>query len=398
MRADRPEVAQVLRESADPFLGQYPTSAQQRRVLRNLAECRTAALGGHVRKCDHCDHLEISYNSCRNRHCPKCQRRNNAQWLEAQAEHLLEVDYFHLVFTLPQALGPLALQNPRTLYTILFRAVSQTLLTIARDPRHLGAQIGFLAILHTWGQTLHHHPHLHCLVPGGGISPDQHRWIASRKGFFLPVRVLSRLFQKKFLHHLRKAYRQGKLSFHGKLQPLAQVDRWNRYLQRLQRTDWVVYSKPPFGGPEPVLKYLARYTHQVAISNRRLLSVDADQVTFRWKDYRSHHRQRTLTLDAVEFIRRFLLHVLPRGFMRIRHYGFLANRCRQQKLALCRHLLSLDPSPESSPDASPAPVEPTAATDPNPVCPACGKGHLLLMETFKTLPDWLKSLIPPGSL
>ncbi len=395
MREDRPEVAAVLRQHADKFLHRYPTSVEQRKVLRDLASCRTAALGGHVRRCDHCDHLEISYNSCRNRHCPKCQHQNNAQWLQAQAEHLLEVEYFHLVFTLPHPLRHLALQNQKTVYSILFRAVSETLLTIARDPQHLGAQIGFVAILHTWGQTLHHHPHIHCVVPGGGLSADGSRWISPRRGFFLPVRVLSRLFQKKFLHYLREAYRQGRLGFSGKLHHLSHRDSWNRYLRRLQTSDWVVYCKPPFGGPQQVLKYLARYTHRVAISNHRLFSIHPEKVVFSWKDYRHQQRQRTMTLKAEEFIRRFLLHVLPKGFMRIRHYGFLSNRNRQIKLHRCRQLLATKPSATNSSALTHSGCDLGDEAEPDPICPLCQKGHLRFVETFTTLPSWLLPRIQP---
>jgi hypothetical protein len=386
VRKDRPEVADIFRAHEDHFLDHYSTSGEQRKVLRDLIACRTAALGGHVRQCDECQHLEISYNSCRNRHCPKCQRHNNAQWLEAQAENLLQVDYFHIVFTLPENLGPIALQNPKIVYGILFRAASETLLTIARDPQHLGAHIGFVAILHTWGQTLQHHPHLHCLVPAGGLSLDGRRWIPSRPGFFLSVRVLSRLFRKKFLHYLQEAYRLGQLSWHGKLQHLSEPNLWSNFLKKFEKADWVIYSKPPFGGSQQVLKYLARYTHRVAISNQRLLESQPNQVTFRWKDYRhQQQRQRIMTLEAVEFIRRFLLHVLPKGFMRIRHYGFLANRCRQQRLACCRQLLGQ----ASSTVTSLCQLEAVATENPGPLCPVCQRGHLLLVETFETLPDWV---------
>jgi hypothetical protein len=385
VRKDRPEVADIFRTHEDRFLESYSTSGEQRKVLRDLIACRTATLGGHVRECDECQHLEISYNSCRNRHCPKCQRQNNAQWLEAQAENLLEVAYFHVVFTLPEGLGPLALQNRKIIYGILFRAASETLLTVARDPKHLGAQIGFVAILHTWGQTLQHHPHLHCLVPAGGLSLDGQHWIASRPGFFLPVRVLSRLFRKKFLHYLQEAYRLGKLSFHGKLRHLSDRHLWNTFLEEFKNSDWVVYSKPPFGGSQQVLKYLARYTHRVAISNQRLLPSDPNQLSFRWKDYRHQQRQRIMTLEATEFIRRFLLHVLPKGFMRIRHYGFLANRCRKQKLAGCRQLLGQATSTQTSLGQ----LETAATEDPGPLCPVCQRGHLLLIETFQTLPAWI---------
>ena len=389
MRKDRPEVADIFRAYEDSFLGHYPTSAEQRKVLRDITACRTAALGGHVRKCDHCEHLEISYNSCRNRHCPKCQSQKTAQWLEAQAANLLDVDYFHVVFTVPEALGPIALQNQKIVYGILFRAVSETLLTIARDAKHLGAQIGFLSILHTWGQTLQHHPHIHCVVPAGGISADGTRWVGCRKGFFLPVRVLSHLFQKKFLYYLREAYRLEQLSWHGKLQHFSEPNLWNTYLKKLEKTAWVVYSKPPFGGSQQVLKYLARYTHRVAISNQRLLKSEPYQVTFRWKDYRHQQRQQIMTLEATEFIRRFLLHALPKGFMRIRHYGFLANRCRQQKLACCRQLLRQAPLPTNAPETSQSHLEAVTTEDPGPLCPVCHQGHLLMVETFQTLPDWV---------
>jgi hypothetical protein len=385
MRPDRPEVADIFRVHEERFLEDYPTSAEQRKVLRAITACRTAALGGHVRQCDECEHLEISYNSCRNRHCPKCQCHNNAQWLETQAQNLLEVAYFHVVFTLPEALGPIALQNQKTVYAILFRAASETLLTVARDPKHLGAQIGFVAILHTWGQTLQHHPHLHCLVPAGGLSPDGQHWIASRPGFFLPVRVLSRLFRRKFLHYLQEAYRLGKLSWHGKLRHFSDPHLWSTFLEEFKKNDWVVYSKPPFGGSQQVLKYLARYTHRVALSNQRLLPSESNQVSFRWKDYRRQQRPCIMTLQATEFIRRFLLHVLPKGFMRIRHYGFLANRCRKQKLAGCRQLLGQTPSPETSAND----LQTVDQEDPGPLCPVCQRGHLLLIETFETLPDWV---------
>ena len=288
--------------------------------------------------------------------------------------------YFHVVFTLPRPLGPLALQNKRAVYGILFRAASETLLTIAADPRHLGARIGFTAVLHTWGQTLEHHPHVHCVVPGGGISADEDRWVASRRNFFLPVRVLGRLFRGSFLHHLRKARREGRLSFHGQLEPLSRPGPWSRYLKTLRQTDWVVYSKAPFAGPERVLKYLARYTHRTAISNRRLLSFRQGRVAFRYKDYRQANRTRSMNLQADEFIRRFLLHVLPKGFMRIRHYGFLANCHRRQKLDLCRRLLGEDQPPPAEIGASAQPPQTEA-------CPACRKGRLVLVDTLPALAD-----------
>lgn len=319
-------------------------SSQQRRALRDIAACRTAALGGHEEACDSCGYRRFAYNSCRNRHCPKCQASARARWLDARSAELLDVPYFHVVFTLPAELAPLALANPGTVYGLLFQAASETLLQIARDPKHLGAEIGFLAVLHTWGQNLLHHPHLHCVVPAGGLSPDGARWIACRKTFFLPVRVLSRVFRGKFIALLKRAYQQDRLAFPGRLRALNARQMFDRLLDLAVRQDWVVYAKPPFGVPAQVLKYLARYTHRVAIANSRLLSFDGQYVTFRWKDYVDGQRQKTMTLAADEFVRRFLTHVLPRGFTRIRYYGFLANRHRGQKLAAIRRFLGTLPS------------------------------------------------------
>ena len=310
MKQHRPEVADVFRSHGKAFLDAWGRSAsrRQRKALQDICACRTAALGGHVLECGSCGHQEISYNSCRNRHCPKCQALARARWLEDREAELLDAPYFHVVFTLPDELAPLALQNPRAIYGLLFRAASRTLSQIARDPKHLGAEIGFLAVLHTWGQKLDLHPHLHCLVPGGGISPDGSRWIPCRKGFFLPVKVLSRRFRNLFLRMLGKAFDKGELAFHGKLSHLARQGRRREFLRPLRQREWVVYAKPPFQSPRRVLKYLARYTHRVAFSNRRLLRFDPGQgrVAFRCKDYRTGKR-RTLTLDAAEFIRRFLL-------------------------------------------------------------------------------------------
>ncbi len=384
MRPHRLEVADVVRSAGTTFLAQHPTSGEQRKALRDIASCRTAALGGHVLACQQCDHQEISYNSCRNRHCPKCQGSCQAKWLQERAADLLPVPYFHVVFTLPALLGPIALQNPRQIYGILFRAVAQTLLTIARDQRHLGAKIGFLAILHTWGQNLMHHPHLHCVVPGGGLSADESSWVSCHHSFFLPVRVLSRVFRGKFLHSLDRHYHTGELSFHGQLQPLACPEHWKTLLRQLRATDWVVYSKPPFGGPEQVLKYLARYTHRVAISNRRLLSCQQDRVSLRCKDYRRGGRSRTLVLQQLEFIRRFLLHTLPTRFVRIRSYGFLANRCRRQKLALCRRLLA--PTNTHQPEISGSSADTPPPEQPHLLCPVCGQGPMLKVDTLPPTP------------
>jgi hypothetical protein len=388
MSDHRPEVADVIREYGPAYreaCGNAPPAGHLR-VLRDISRCRTAELGGHRQRCDRCGHEVISYNSCRNRHCPKCQAAARAQWLDARAAELLEVPYCHVVFTLPEKLGHLALQNKRLLYCLLFRAASETLLTIARDPRHLGARIGFLMILHTWGQTLSHHPHVHALVPAGGLSADGTRWIPCRTNFFLPVRVLSALFRNKFLSLLADADRAGAISFHGRLQHLSHPDRWHTFLTALHKTDWVVYAKPPFHSPALALKYLARYTHRIAIANNRLVSIRDGAVTFRWKDYAHHSRQRTMTLEAVEFIRRFLFHVLPKGFVHIRHYGFLANRSRTKKLALCRTLITRETATHitGDSDATNVAIERYHHTTPHR-CPACGKGYLIRVEILKPL-------------
>jgi hypothetical protein len=386
MSEHRPEVADVFRTYGNDFLARWGhvLSRQQRKAFDDIRACRTAALGGHLDQCDQCGHCAISYNSCRNRSCPKCQAAARAQWLADREADLLPVEYFHVVFTLPQQIARLALQNARIVYSILFRTVAETLLTIAADPKHLGAAIGFLAVLHSWGQNLHLHPHIHCVVPGGGISPDNSRWIPCRKyrkSFFLPVKVISAFFRKRFLIHLRRAYRKGKLQFHGELEPLAQPAAFEALCQKAGHLKWVVYAKPPFGGPEQVLRYLARYTHRVAISNRRLVSLEDGRVTFEWKDYAAGSQTKTMTLEAVEFIRRFLLHVLPSGFVHIRHFGFLANRKRKEKLALCRSLLG---TPQMVVEAS---ADPPGSRDSTTEewfrrCPVCKTGRLLLIQAL----------------
>lgn len=383
------EVADVFRQHGDVFLDRYGDALyhEQRRALHDITVCRTATLCGHVEACDRCGHQQVAYNSCRNRHCPKCQASAAAEWMEAREAELLPVEYFHLVFTLPAALNPIALQNPRVVYGFLFRAAAETLQQVAADPEHLGAEIGFLAILHTWGQNLQHHPHVHCVVPGGGIATDASRWVSCRPGFFLPVRVLSRVFRGKFLALLRAAFDRGRLTFHGKLSPLADAGEFQRRLAASARTEWVVYAKPPFGGPQQVLKYLARYTHRVAISNHRLIALDGDEVEFLWKDYAHGGKRKTMTLKSVEFIRRFLLHVLPAGFVRIRHYGFLANRVCREKLALCRELLSDCTAFE--PAAAEAVAKPNETVEGEPaahVCPACGEGRMVIVETMRATP------------
>jgi hypothetical protein len=379
------EVADIVRHYGDAYLARYGavTSTAQYRVLQAVAQCRTAVLGGHKSQCDRCGHEEISYNSCRNRHCPKCQGSAQAAWLAARERELLDVLYCHVVFTLPAPLSPLALQNPRVVYNLLFQAVAETLQTIARDPKHLGAEIGFLGVLHTWGQTLHHHPHIHCLVPAGGLAVDGTAWVPCPQRFFLPVRVLSRLFRRTFLTALRQAAVQERLSMQGQCQRWSTPSAWGQWLTSLQQMEWVVYAKPPMSGPQAILQYLARYTHRIAITNRRLLALEQGQVTFRWKDYQHGNRQRTMTLDAVEFLRRFLLHVLPHGFQRTRHYGLFANGVRQVKLPLCRRVLG-----QASP-RSPVITAASEATTPGPsrpsrsdVCPICHVGQMQVQDTW----------------
>lgn len=344
--------------------------------MRAIERCRTAALGGHVEQCDACGHQRISYNSCRNRHCPKCQSLAKARWLEARLSDLLPVEYFHVVFTLPEQLAALALQNKRVVYNLLFSAAAETLRTIAADPRHLGADIGFLAVLHTWDQTLRHHPHLHCVVPGGGLSVDGERWLSSRRDFFLPVNVLARLFRRLFLQALEHAYEKGELTFHGTSAFLVKPLAFNRLLKSLRSREWWVYAKPPFGGPAQVLAYLGRYTHRVAISNHRLLSLEDGKVTFSWRD-NSHGQSRSImALSADEFIRRFLLHVLPRGFQRIRQFGLLANRRRHEQLARCRELLgttaqAIEPLPRDYKS-----LYETVTGESLQHCPACRTGNM----------------------
>lgn len=382
------EVAEIFRQNGPSYLKIHGAkmSVVQHRVMRDLKACRTAALGGHIEACEKCRALKVSYNSCRNRHCPKCQALARAKWLEARLAELLPVEYFHVVFTVPQQIALIALQNKRIVYNILFHTMAQTLRTIALDPKHLGAKIGFMAVLHTWGQNLMAHPHLHCIVPGGGFDPNGQRWIPCRPGFFLPVRVLSRLFRRLFLEALGKAFQKGKLEFHGTIADLKSPKRFQQWLKPARETEWVVYSKKPFGGPEKVLDYLGRYTHRVAISNHRLLDVSEEKVTFKWRNYRSRgNRERTMTLEAHEFIRRFLLHTLPCGFVRIRQYGFLANRHRTAKLQQARELLQVA-APESEGEAI---VEDWKAlckriTERDPtLCPACGEGQLICIEVLE---------------
>jgi hypothetical protein len=381
------EVADIFRAAGPAYRAAHAghLSLHQLKVMSAIEHCRTAALGGHVEACEDCGHWRIAYNSCRNRHCPKCQGAAARTWLAEREADLLPVGYFHVVFTLPTEIADIAFHNKAVVYDLLFRAASETMLTIAADPRHLGARIGITAVLHTWGSALTHHPHVHMIVPGGGIALDGERWISSRPAFLLPVRVLGKLFRRLFLTRLIALYDAGKLAFFGGLAPLADRRAFLRHLSPVRSKRWVVYAKPPFSGPEAVLAYLSRYTHRVAISNQRLLAFDAAGVTFRYKDYRRDgaDRQRVMTLGADEFIRRFLLHLLPPGFHRIRHYGLLSASARTANLGRARELLAVAP-----PLGDDLPDEPL---DVRPPCPCCG-GHMIIIETFAR---WSQPRAPP---
>jgi Putative transposase/Transposase zinc-binding domain len=390
------QVAEVFRRHGKPYREANAGHLDrcQRRVMAAIEACRTATLGGHVLCCKNCGHREIAYCSCRDRHCPTCQGSAARAWLEARQADLLPVEYFHVVFTLPQPIAAIAYQNKAVVYGILFEAAAESLKTIAGDPKHLGAEIGFTAVLHTWGQTLTHHPHVHCVVPGGGLAPDGASWIASRPGYFLPERVLSSLFRGVFLGKLLAAYKDGRLQFFSDLAHLAEKSAFSAYLVPLWRLDWVVDCKQPFAGPEQVLRYLSRYTHRVAISDHRLVEVTDDHVTFRWKDYSDGSRIKLMTLAPAEFIRRFLLHVLPDGFQRIRHYGFLANGNRTAKLARIRELIPPVPQQQvasTAQDTAEMPTEPECVAAPTsedacqPTCPECG-GEMEIVETLAKAP------------
>lgn len=380
------EVADIFRHYGETYRQQHRSSLSvaQRRVMKAIELCRTAALGGHVEQCDRCDHKRVSYNSCRNRSCPKCQSLARAQWLEDRRAELLCAEYFHVVFTVPGEVAAIAYQNKEQVYGLLFRTAAETLRTIAADTKHLGAEIGFFAVLHTWGQNLLHHPHLHCVVAGGGLSPDGSRWISCRPGFFLSVRVLARLFRRLFLEALEKAFDAGKLEFFSSLERLRSRSAFQSYLAPARISEWVVYAKPPFAGPEQVLDYVGRYTHRIAISNNRLLAMDDGKIRFRWKDYRNDNRQKTMTLTADEFIRRFLLHVLPSGFQRIRYYGFLGNRYRAQKLARCRELLGMATAETHASEPSLDYRDRYEKLTGSSLweCPVCHEGRMLVVEVM----------------
>ena len=376
MSAPALEVADIVREYGNGYRERHRLPRRQLKVLRDIASCRTAALGGHVDRCESCGHERISYNSCRNRHCPKCGSLAKEKWLRARERELLPVPYFHIVFTLPDDLNALVLVNPTVLYTTLFQSAAETLLCLGRDQKHLGAEIGLIAVLHTWGQNLMCHPHVHCIVPGGGLSEDGCRWVGARENFFIPVHVLSQVFRGKFLASLKKAYRSGKVKCIGQCEVLRNREKFQQLLDRLYNKGWVVYAKQPFGGPEQVLAYLGRYTHRVAISNHRLVSMANGTVSFRWRDYRDESKEKVITVDACEFIRRFLLHVLPDGFCKIRYYGILSRKKRTKSLAQCRALLGV---PERAQEPEPKTWEEVlleiTGTDVRQ-CPKCHTGHM----------------------
>jgi hypothetical protein len=386
---DRPklEVADIFRRYGEAYREKHggSMSTAQRRVMTAIEVCRTAALGRQIEQCDECGHQRICYRSCRNRHCPKCQSLARAEWIEHRQTELLNCEYYHVVFTVPDKIAAIAYQNKAAVYNILFQVTAETLRTIAADPKHLGAAIGFFAVLHTWGSALLHHPHLHCVVPGGGLSPDGTRWVPCKPGFFLPVRVLSRLFRRLFLEHLQYAFDSGKLRFFTALESLRDRRAFVRYLEPLKKAKWVVYAKRPFAGPKQVLDYVGRYTHRVAISNNRLLDIEADQVSFRFKDYRDHGQQKTMSLPVDEFIRRFLVHVLPLRFHRIRYYGFQGNCCKKEKLDRCRQLLGM-PLPQVPPESSEVQDYRERCEELNGislrVCPVCRRGHMVLIDTL----------------
>ena len=393
------EIADIVRLHGDDYLERYGRmlSFEQQRALYDVARCRTSAMGGHVEACDNCGAQRNAYNSCRNRHCPKCQGSARARWTKARETELLPLPYFHVVFTVPQEIAPIALQNQRVVYGILFRAAAATLNEVAQDERHLGARIGFVVVLHTWGQTLLHHPHVHCVVAGGGLAPDGSHWTHCQEDFFLPVRVLSRVFRGKFLDLLYRAYDAGQIECFGKLSPLRSRRAFKRRLKDAGRQEWVVYSKRPFGGPRQVLRYLARYTHRVAIANSRIIDLVDGRVRFRWKDYADGSTWKTMTLGAHEFLRRFLLHVLPKGFVRIRYYGFLANRYRREQLENCHALLGSPHDYDSLPDAPEAQVlaDEVVENASRCRCPVCGRGHML---TIRLVPRRMLDLRAPPPL
>lgn len=387
------EVADIFRHHGPSYRQLHEMPLNQLRTMRAIEVCRTAELGGHVDECDNCGNIRISYNSCRNRHCPKCQFLRKEEWIEERKQDLLPIQYFHVVFTIPEELNPLALRNQKVIYNILFKSVSETLMELGKDQRYLGTQIGFISILHTWGQNLMDHPHIHCIVSGGGLSTNRLRWISCKKRFFLPVKVLSRLFRGKFLSYLKKGFNSKKLKFPGTIAKLQDLDQFTVFLKNLYSKEWIVYCKPPFKSPEMVLQYLGRYTHRVAIGNHRIIKMEDNKVSFLWRDYADSNRNKIMTLNAIEFIRRFLLHVLPDRFVKIRYYGLLGNRNRKTMLNQCRKSLGVTLSETGNENLSETWQEfllRVSGVDLTK-CPFCEKGRMLRKEIL--LPQRCKS--PP---
>lgn len=386
------EVADIFRVHGEAYRQSHRLPGSQLRVMRDIEACRTAQLGGHLAQCDHCGVQVVRYHSCRNRHCPKCQTLTKVRWVEARLQDLLPVPYFHCVFTLPHELNPLAQGNPRCLYGLFFQSVSQTLQTFGRDPKRLGGELGMTMVLHTWSQTLEHHIHVHCVVTGGALASNPERWIATRQPTFLfPVKALAKLFRIKYLKGLEQAYERGDLGFGGQTTPLSEAKAFQSFVRTLKKQDWVVYAKPPFGSPDKVIDYLGRYTHRVAISHHRLVAFEQGRVSFRWRDSRDRNRSKVMTLEASEFIRRFLLHTLPRGFMRIRHYGVLGNRCRRSQLSVCRLLLDQPEPVSKAPESAAALMQRLTGIDIER-CPHCQQGRLKVIRTLH--PSWQIDQLP----
>ena len=380
------EVADIIREYGEDYKRRHKLPSRMIKVMNAIENCRTSKLGGHIDECDNCGHIKISYNSCRNRHCPKCQGLAKERWLMDRKSDLLPIEYFHMVFTIPDTLNPLTLRNQKEIYSILFKSVSETLIELGKDPKYLGADIGFIGILHTWGQNLIDHPHIHCIVPGGGLSFDTKRWISSREKFFIPVKVLSRLFRGKVLFYLKEAHIKDKLEFHGSVKYLSEEREFNMFMDSLYKKEWVVYSKPPFKNAEHVLEYLGRYTHRVAISNNRITDIKDGKVTFRYKDYKDGNKNKLMTIKAHEFIRRFLLHILPDKFVKIRHYGILSNRNRRTKLKRCKEILGISTKETKKKKSWQELLLELTGKDPRK-CSCCGVGKMITKEILSSYSD-----------
>lgn len=374
-KARKIELAEVFRRFGRAYRKANKLPLYIIKTMNAIEKCRTAALGGHIEKCGTCGHIRISYNSCRNRHCPKCQGMAQGKWINARKQDLLPVKYFHLVFTIPEQLNPIAIRNQKEIYNILFKASAETLTDLGKDPKYLKAEIGFISILHTWGQTLMHHPHIHCILPGGGLSLDKKHWVYSKKKYFLPVKVLSKLFRGKFLYYLKKAFKEQKVKFPGKINIFKEQKEFLKLIDDLYKKDWVVYCKPTLENTEKVIEYLGRYTHRVAITNNRIEKIENKKVTFSWKDYKDGSKNKKMTLDADEFIRRFLPHILPDGFMKIRHYGLLSNKNRNNKLKLCKTLLDQNNEKQNTLEK--------ATEESYKSCPCCSQGKMLTIEIFQ---------------